>query len=159
LGTKPGASTPNDKLLNTAERVKSSGVTETGPSISFQELLASQANNSHQSDKKKDFALILEKYDLLSQTFVREPNIENLKKFRATLQEILKRILDEGVFIKKYSSIVSSSQFSSKREYTVIKINHELEKISRLVLAPNNKAINLMSNIEEIRGLIINLLS
>ena len=86
--------------------------------------------------------------------FLERQTIYELNKYKSIVQKILKTILDEGVktrTIKRFRR--------DRADYIIIdKINLKLMAIAEEITNKTNKAFNLLKSIEEIRGLIFDLI-
>lgn len=104
---------------------------------------------------------VLEEYEEKSKKIIQDPSLKNLKEFRIFIQKVLSEILNSGLELKKitHKSYHPGKISRSLKEYQVIKINKELESLSNKILDSKNKALNFLIHFEEIRGLLLNLLS
>jgi uncharacterized protein YaaR (DUF327 family) len=77
-----------------------------------------------------------------------------LNRYRSIVEKILKKILNEG-----YETLKLKRLRKDKADFIIVnKINDKLFEIAREITSRNNKAFNLLKTIEEIRGLIFDLL-
>lgn len=77
-----------------------------------------------------------------------------LNRYKSIVQKILKTILEEGVKTKTLKRMRKD-----RADYIVVdKINYKLMEIVDQVTNKHNKAFNLLKSIEEIRGLIFDLI-
>lgn len=100
---------------------------------------------------------MLAKYDQLSQKLVRDPSAEELRKFRAFLQALLQKIQNSGYSLKKVKS--RPQRFTSEIEHELVLIERKMQEISERILSRKNQALDLLKYVEDIRGMLVNLLS
>ncbi len=86
--------------------------------------------------------------------FVEKQTVYELNRYKSIVQKILKTILEEGIETKKLKRMRKD-----RADYIVVdKINMKLIEIVDQITNKNNKAFNLLKSIEEIRGLIFDLI-
>ena len=96
--------------------------------------------------------------DLLEQEkrFLDMQSLYELEKYKALVHEILKRILEQG-FKSQKLELSNREKRLGKAEKTIVKqIDEGLVKLSLMITRSNN-AFDLLKQIEEIRGLIFDL--
>jgi len=86
--------------------------------------------------------------------FLKKQNDYELNRYKAIVQKVLKLILDEGFQTKKLKRLRKD-----RADFIIVKdINLRLLNISKYITSTRNKAFNLLKEIEEIRGLILDLI-
>jgi uncharacterized protein YaaR (DUF327 family) len=114
--------------------------------------LALQYNISFDFQGTIDELLNELKYE--EQQFLERQTVIELNRYKSIVQKILKTILDEGIQTKTLKRMRKD-----RADYIVVdKINLKLMEIVDQVTNRNNKAFNLLKSIEEIRGLIFDLI-
>jgi uncharacterized protein YaaR (DUF327 family) len=84
--------------------------------------------------------------------FLDAQNIYELNRYKSLVQKILRQILQEG-----FKTKTLTRTRKDRANFTVIsEINKKLEEISQAIVR-SNKAFNLMATIDEIRGLVFDL--
>ena len=84
--------------------------------------------------------------------FLDQQSLYELEKYKALVQKILKNILDEG-----FQTGTLKRRRRDRADFTVIKnINDKLFALSQAI-TKGNKAFNFFKTIEEIRGLVFDL--
>ena len=87
-------------------------------------------------------------------SFLEHQSIYYLNRYRSIVEKLLKTILEEGFETLKLKRLKRD-----KADFTIInKINSKLLEIANEITNKNNKAFNLLKSVEEIRGLIFDLL-
>ena len=77
-----------------------------------------------------------------------------LNRYRSLIQKILKTILDEGFKTRS----IRSFRRGKGTQVIVNDINNRLLDVSNYITGGSNKAFNLLRKVEEIRGLLLDLL-
>ena len=86
--------------------------------------------------------------------FLSNQNLYYLNRYRSVVEKILKKILNEGFETQKLKRLRRD-----KADFIIVKkINDKLFEIAREITNKNNKAFNLMKSVEEIRGLVFDLI-
>ncbi len=86
--------------------------------------------------------------------FLSNQSLYYLNRYRSIVEKILKKILNEGFETQKLKRLRKD-----KADFIIVKkINEKLFEIAREITSRNNKAFNLLKTIEEIRGLVFDLL-
>jgi uncharacterized protein len=87
-------------------------------------------------------------------SFLENQSLYYLNRYRSIVEKILKKILEEG-----YETLKLKRLRKDKADFIIInKINSGLFEIANNITNKNNKAFNLLKKIEEVRGLIFDLL-
>ncbi len=86
--------------------------------------------------------------------FLKKQTEYELNRYKAIIQKILKKIMDEGMDTRTIRRLRRD-----KADFIIIdKINSKLLDIAAEITKKTNKAFNLFRSIEEIRGLIFDLI-
>lgn len=95
---------------------------------------------------------LLEEIDKTGKKFLSDTSLEHLKQYKSLIQTFL------DTLIKKMFKVSNITSWRRHKEYTIIeKINDRLEKLTRFVLEKEDQNINLLSTLDEIRGLLVDL--
>ena len=96
---------------------------------------------------------LLDDLSMQEKRFLDTQSRYDLEKYKAMVQKILKAILDDG-----FRTNVLKRLRSDKADFLVIKeINRKLFDISSTITRKTNRAFNLLKKIEEIKGLLLDL--
>ena len=88
------------------------------------------------------------------QQFLDRQTIYELNRYKSIVQKILKTILEEGVQTRTLKRMRKD-----RADFIVVdKINSKLMEIVDQITNKHNKAFNLLKSIEEIRGLVFDLI-
>jgi uncharacterized protein len=86
--------------------------------------------------------------------FLNTQSLLELNNYKNKVQKILKLILDGS-----FSTKTLHRKRRDKADYLIVeKINEKLLSLTRGITSPTNKAFNLMKELEEIRGLVCDLI-
>ena len=86
--------------------------------------------------------------------FLANQSLYYLNRYRSIVEKILKKILNEG-----FETLKLKRLRRDKADFVIVnKINDKLFEIAKEITGKNNKAFNLLKTVEEIRGLIFDLL-
>jgi uncharacterized protein YaaR (DUF327 family) len=86
--------------------------------------------------------------------FLANQSLYYLNRYRSIVEKILKKILNEG-----FETLKLKRLRRDKADFVIVnKINDKLFEIAKEITGRNNKAFNLLKTVEEIRGLIFDLL-
>jgi uncharacterized protein YaaR (DUF327 family) len=87
-------------------------------------------------------------------SFLENQNLYFMNRYKAVVEKILKKILDEGYETSKLRRLRRD-----KADFVIVnKINSRLFDIAKEITNKKNMAFNLLKTIEEIRGLVFDLL-
>ncbi|MBN1533795.1 MAG: DUF327 family protein [Spirochaetes bacterium] len=85
--------------------------------------------------------------------FLDAQNVYELNRYRSLVQKILRQILQEG-----FTTKTLNRTRKDRANFTIVsEINDKLEAISQAIVR-SNKAFNLLATIDEIRGLVFDLI-
>ena len=97
---------------------------------------------------------LLNDLDKEEKHFLENQSLFHLNRYKAIVEKILKIILDKGFETQKLKRLRRD-----RADFVIVKkINTRLFEISKKITGPDNKAFNLLMAIEEIRGLVFDLL-
>ncbi len=97
---------------------------------------------------------LMEELKNQEKNFLLKQNDYELNRYKAIVQKVLKLILEEGFQTKELKRLRKD-----RADFIIVKdINLRLLNISKYITGNRNKAFNLLKEIEEIRGLILDLL-
>lgn len=101
---------------------------------------------------KLELNQLMEEIDRAGKEFLSDTTLEHLKHYKSLIQTFL------DTLIKKMFKVTNITSWRKHKEYTLIeKINDRLEKLTCFVLEKEGQNINLLSTLDEIRGLLIDL--
>ena len=88
--------------------------------------------------------------------FLNAQSMYELEVYKAMVKKILKMILDGGFKTRKLNRTYREANMNRAEKTVLDKIDENLIKLSQMI-TKSNDAFNLMKTIEEIRGLILDL--
>lgn len=99
---------------------------------------------------------VINKIKIIGQTFFRSPSEKTLNEFKYAIKYFLKRVSKELFMLKEE---LGAKKEGKQKVYQLIEIlDHETNKLTRETFL-TDKAIILLSSLDEIRGLVIDLIS
>ncbi len=116
-------------------------------------LFASELHNTVVQEFHGSIDELMEDLKDQEKRFLDAQNQYELNKYKALVQKILKQVLSEG-----FKTKTLTRTRKDRANFTIInEINRKLEEIA-LAVVRSNKAFDLLSTIDEIRGLLFDLL-
>lgn len=117
---------------------------------SFSESLKESVNFDFQGTIEE----LLDELKDQEKQFVEKQSQYELNRYKSMVQKILKMIQDKG-----FETIKLKPRKKQKSDFFIVKeINGKIVELTKKVTNSKNKAFNLLKEIEEIRGLILDLL-
>lgn len=106
-------------------------------------------------DVKLELDKLIEEIDVVGKKFAKDSNIDNLKEYKSLIKAFLDTMITKMFKVKeKYGH---RSWVKQKVFIIVEKINKKLENLTKFILEKENENINLLSTLDEIRGLLVDL--
>jgi uncharacterized protein YaaR (DUF327 family) len=118
---------------------------------SKEKTFSSQLENSISFEFRGTLDELMADLDKQEKRFLDQQSLQELARYKALIRKILKALLEEGVETKTMKK--TRRNFA---ELTVREIDEKLLELSAAITR-NNKAFNLLKAIEEIRGLVLDL--
>ncbi len=104
-------------------------------------------------DFELEFDNLIKEITKQGERFFKNPTFKELKRYKSMIKQFLKYITDNMIRIEHYTGGKLRQKI-----YTVAKvIDKKLEALSELIISNQIKNIDLMSKLDEIRGLLIDL--
>lgn len=102
-----------------------------------------------------DIEAMLERIDDAGRELVTRRGVEELKAYREAVRDFLKEAIGSTYQMKQEQHW---DRRGNSRDYRlIIKVNHNLDELTRLVLQTQAPSIELMAKLDEIRGLLVDL--
>lgn len=145
-------------------KVKNSGnshnITGENLFVEHKKDFASQDQNfeRHFSELSKEkyeqyIAELTQKIDEQGARLAKRADIGEMERYRMLISELLNEVVGNAYAVNKEK--IFDSKGKQKIYITVNKINEKLEKMARDIISGNMEKLELISSIDEIRGLII----
>ena len=115
-----------------------------------------ETESREESSHSRDLQDMLEEVDRLGKDLVDDPGLDNVKRYRQSVGKLLKTILGDALAVQETSSgrnILRRKKFS-----TITVINDKLEKLAATVIESQREQLELLRRVEEINGLLVDLL-
>ncbi len=85
------------------------------------------------------------------------PTVENIRKYKEAIADFIDFIIDESIVLEEK---VSGMKILKRKRFTLIKvINTKLESLAAEVLRTQRDQLRILSQVEEINGLLVDLIS
>lgn len=143
----------NSTFSNVKKRLKSKK-----SNISSQELRDVSFEKTLQADiqieSKESIEALMNELEDQEKKFLDRQNLYELNKYKQQVQKLLKLILEDG-----FQAKTLRRRRRDRADYLIVKkINEKLLDLAGVITSQKNKAFNLMKEIEEIRGLVCDLI-
>ncbi|KYO67258.1 YaaR family protein [Thermovenabulum gondwanense] len=110
---------------------------------------------SRETYSKEELNLMFKALDEQSKKLVKNQTLEDFKKYRELLKNFIKKCLDMGLDIFEEKNF---SRFGRQKVLTAIKIiDEKVMELAQQFLSEHRDAIKILSLLDEIRGLIVDL--
>ncbi len=105
----------------------------------------------------EDLDQVLENIQEEGDALKKSPTMENVKRYRGSVKAFLQYVLDK---ILKTEEKISSSNPLRKKKYVLISvIDRKLEQLAMAVLRNQSDQMKILERVEEINGLIVDLVT
>lgn len=92
----------------------------------------------------------------LGEELARHPSNQNIQNYKKQLKLLVQTFVDRGLVLEKH---ISNRNILQQKSYQIIKvIDEKLEKLVVGILQSQFSQIEILSKVEEIQGLLVNLL-
>ncbi len=144
--------------INKPNGPKERSITKRGPLSSVSVKHSLFLETLQQQDKPQiDLDIVLEQIEQYAHQFRQQATFENLRLYKKVIRAFLSTMVNEIYHVKEKSFI---DRYGRRRVFTrVEQIDQKLEELTRLVLSKQLPTIDLAKRIDEIRGLLLDILS
>ncbi len=105
---------------------------------------------------KKELDEILLQLDEMGKKFSHNPTMENLKKYKSLVKSFMETVIEK--MYKVTENYRYQYKLKRKKIYIIVEtVNEKLEKLTKYILDKEKENINLMSTVDDIRGLLLDL--
>jgi uncharacterized protein YaaR (DUF327 family) len=119
--------------------------------VEFDEVMRTQGQ---QLDVEK-FNKLIEKIDLQGERLARSRTIKDLKEYKALVKNFMEEAVKNGFALEERHGF--SRRGRSKVYKIITEVDKKLTEVTDAVLKKEQKGINILDTIGEIRGLLINM--
>lgn len=113
-------------------------------------------NASSREQYEQNIADLAKKVEVQGTQLSKKINIAEMERYRALVSELLSEVVGHAYTVEKENSFDLRGR--RKVYTTIIKINEKLEKMAKDILSGNQDALRIISAIDDIRGLIVDIL-
>ncbi|MDH4127729.1 MAG: YaaR family protein [Spirochaetota bacterium] len=112
---------------------------------------AQEIKNNYRSQLEGEISDLIEKLEISGKRFSENPNVDNLTIYKKNVQSFLSFATKNSYQIKEV--------YGRRVDYKIVNtINSKLEELSQQVISQEVPRMSLLAKIDEIRGLIIDLI-
>lgn len=95
----------------------------------------------------------------LGESLKSDQTISNLKKYRESIKHFFKYVVNNGIEAEKVAGIRNPRTMEQK-QYTLIRVvDCKLEKLAAYILSSQKNQLDILKGIDEVHGLLVNLIS
>ncbi len=115
-----------------------------------------QFNSSAQEQYEQNMAELAEKINRQGSQLAEKINIAEMEQYRALVTQLLNEVISHAYAFQKENTFDHRGR--RKVHAVIVIINEKLEEMAKDILGGNQDAIRIISNIDDIRGLITDIL-
>ncbi len=87
---------------------------------------------------------------------IKFPGVDNLARYKQAVGNFIRHVVRNAYTVEEQ---LSRKNILNQKKYTIVKVvDEKLENLSRAVLGAQNKQMDLLGSIEEIQGLLVDIL-
>lgn len=145
------ASSANTQQKKKTEKSSFLSIFRSGAGDNDEEQGSSPGGISEQEIEKH-----LDRIHMLGQGLVKNHGIEQIREYKKAVQSLMKYFVDTGLRAEEQ---VSSRNILNQKKYYIVKvIDEKLEHLVAAVLQSQTKQIDILAKLEEIQGLLVDLM-
>ena len=140
------------------DRIASYGVSSVagGSGGSTGDAFREQLGNQLKDDYKKHINELIEDLNALADTVLGRIDFSSFERYRVQLKELLKEAVKNAYVLR---SEYVTDEYGRQRVFAVIHIiDSKLDELAKNILLENSDKLDYMSRVDEIRGLIMDML-
>lgn len=123
---------------------------------SGQQSFERQFNTAGQEQYEQNMAELAKRIDEQGARLAKKKDIGEMQRFRVLVSDLLHEVVSHAYEFRKEN--VFDPKGRRKVYATIMKINEKLEDMAKDILSGNKDIIKVISNIDDIRGLIFDIL-
>ncbi len=110
-----------------------------------------------QKKDRRDLEQLLDNVYEVGEELKSSPTVENIRRYKEVIADFIDFIVDESIMLEEK---VSGVKILKRKRFTLVKvINTKLESLAAEVLRTQRDQLRILSQIEEINGLLVDLIS
>lgn len=111
----------------------------------------------YNQERTRDLNTLLRDLPDAERNFLRSPSYANLEVYKRIVQGILKEVMDRNTSLETLKTRVRGG---SEKVYQVVKIvDEKIQTLADFIVHPENSTFELMKKMEDIRGLLVDLMN
>ncbi len=136
---------------------KSGGFTGVlGKLFSSNQSADARLDSVHPINSDHELQEIIGDIQRLGEELVKYPGIDNLTRYKQAIRDFIAHVTDNAYSTEEH---ISRRTILNQKKYTIIKvIDERLDDLSRKVFVSQSSQIDMLANLEEIQGLLVNIL-
>ena len=123
---------------------------------SGQQSFERQFNSAGQEQYEQNMAELAKRIEEQGARLTKKKDICEMQRYRVLVSELLNEVVSHAYEFRKEN--IFDTKGRRKVYATIIKINEKLEEMAKNILSGNKDTIKVISNIDDIRGLIFDML-
>lgn len=111
----------------------------------------------YNQEKTRDLNSLLRDLPDAERNFLRSPTYANLEAYKRIVQGILKEVMDRNTSLE---TLRTRAKGGSEKVYQVVQIvDEKIQTLADFIVHPENSTFDLMKRMEDIRGLLVDLMN
>ncbi|EPG74216.1 PF03885 family protein [Leptospira fainei serovar Hurstbridge str. BUT 6] len=111
----------------------------------------------YSQEKTRDLNSLLRDLPDAERNFLKSPTYENLNVYKRIVQAILREVMDRNTSIE---TLRSRAKGGSEKIYQLINtVDDKVQTLADFIIHPDNSTFDLMKRMEDIRGLLVDLMN
>ncbi|EIE02202.1 YaaR family protein [Leptospira licerasiae] len=111
----------------------------------------------YNQERTRDLNSLLRDLPDAERNFLKSPTYANLEVYKRIVQGILKEVLDRNTSIE---TLRTRARGGSEKVYQVVQIvDDKIQTLADFIVHPENSTFDLMKRMEDIRGLLVDLMN
>ncbi|EQA45212.1 PF03885 family protein [Leptospira broomii serovar Hurstbridge str. 5399] len=111
----------------------------------------------YSQEKTRDLNSLLRDLPDAERNFLKSPTYENLNVYKRIVQAILREVMDRNTSVE---TLRSRARGGSEKIYQLINtVDDKVQTLADFIIHPDNSTFDLMKRMEDIRGLLVDLMN
>ncbi len=111
----------------------------------------------YNQERTRDLNSLLRDLPDAERNFLKSPNYSNLEVYKRIVQGILKEVMDRNTNLE---TLRTKAKGGSEKVYQVVQIvDEKIQTLADFIVHPENSTFDLMKRMEDIRGLLVDLMN
>lgn len=116
----------------------------------------SQAASTHAIDDERALQNLMDEIQQLGQRLSAFPGVDNLARYKQAIRDFLSHTTGKGYAVEEH---ISRRNILNQKKYSLVKVvDEKLDRLTKAMLGSQKKQLELLADIEEINGLLVDIL-